>query len=203
MYVGQKEIWNYLQNVAKEFGLYSHIRFNTAVKSMHWNVVKHKWVVTSLCDGVKEVEEEFDLAVTATGPLREPYKPSEFNSFKGDVMHSAEWNSAIKLDNKIVGVIGTGASSIQIVPSIAHKVKELIVYQRTPQYIMPKMLQTRTILVGKLFKRIPSIGRFARRFTLFLSNSASAATKKNSFLNSLGKSHCKMFKYCRNLAFIL
>jgi cation diffusion facilitator CzcD-associated flavoprotein CzcO len=59
-----------------------------------------------------------------------PKIPEEFLSFKGDMMHSAEWNSSVSLDNKVVGIVGSGASAIQIIPSIARQVKELRVYQR-------------------------------------------------------------------------
>lgn len=188
-YVGQEEIWSYLQSVAKQYELYSHIRFNTAVRSICWDKVRLKWTVTSVHNGDAESVEKFDIAIVATGPLRDPYKPTEFGSFTGPVMHSAEWNSTVKLENKVVGVIGTGASSVQVVPAIANKVKELIVYQRSAQYVMPIVLQTRTSKLTKLIKRIPGVINFGRFMGLYTNCLLVGTTKNGSFLNKTGTSY--------------
>lgn len=59
-----------------------------------------------------------------------PHTPEEFKAFTGTRIHSAEWDTSVKLEDKTVAVIGSGASAVQIIPNIVKKVKKLIVYQR-------------------------------------------------------------------------
>lgn len=66
----------------------------------------------------------------ATGILRNPKIPEEFKNFKGQMFHSAQWDINCELKDKIVAVVGVGASGIQIIPEVAKKAKKLIVYQR-------------------------------------------------------------------------
>jgi hypothetical protein len=63
-------------------------------------------------------------------------------------MHSAEWNDNVVLENQVVGVVGTSSSGVQVIPSIAPKVKKLIVYMREPNYVVPK-LQTSFTRINK------------------------------------------------------
>jgi cation diffusion facilitator CzcD-associated flavoprotein CzcO len=59
-----------------------------------------------------------------------PHTPEELLSFKGPRMHSAKWDPTISLEGKTVGIVGSGASAVQIIPSIVDKVKKMFVYQR-------------------------------------------------------------------------
>jgi len=78
--------------------------------------------------------------VSCTGYLHEPITPAipGLAEFDGTLFHSARWNHAHDLAGKRVAVIGTGASAIQFVPQIQPKVKRLSIFQRTPQWILPK-----------------------------------------------------------------
>jgi len=73
------------------------------------------------------------------GPLWNPKKPRIFESFTGTKMHSAEWDHSVDLTGKVVGVIGSGASAIQIIPAIFDQVKELHSFQRQPSWVGPKL----------------------------------------------------------------
>jgi cation diffusion facilitator CzcD-associated flavoprotein CzcO len=66
----------------------------------------------------------------ATGILRNPKVPEEFQNFKGPMFHTAQWDNTCPLEGKIVAVVGVGASGIQVLPEVAKKAKKLIVYQR-------------------------------------------------------------------------
>jgi len=100
--------------------------------------VKHRW--TSTLDTSTGVEV-FDSAVlvSAIGQLNDP-APAHFKGeedFKGLMLHSALWSDDIKLDGKHVAVIGTGATAMQLVPSIADRVASVTVYQRSAQWSRP------------------------------------------------------------------
>ena len=84
------------------------------------------------------------------------------SSFEGKTFHSARWDHTYPLEGKRVGVIGTGASSIQIVPKIAPKVGKLEVFQRTPPWIMPKLDVAIPERMKTTFAAAPSLQQLAR-----------------------------------------
>lgn len=69
-------------------------------------------------------------SISGIGGLRVPNWPEQFEPFNKPKMHSALWDSSIELKDKVVAVVGSGASAVQIVPEIVDKVDKLIVYQR-------------------------------------------------------------------------
>jgi cation diffusion facilitator CzcD-associated flavoprotein CzcO len=64
--------------------------------------------------------------------------PTGLSSFRGEWLHTSSWRSDLDLRGKRVGVIGTGCSAIQVIPAIAKDVKELVVFQRSPSWVVPK-----------------------------------------------------------------
>lgn len=70
-------------------------------------------------------------------------------------MHTAEWNNEIDLKNKKVAIIGSGASAVQVIPSIVDKVDTLHCYQRKPPYILPRLQFTFPDFIKKLFFYLP------------------------------------------------
>lgn len=95
------------------------------------------------------------LRIIGTGPLREPSIPSVFRGFTGPMMHSAQWDSAARLENKIVGVVGCGSSAVQVIPSIAPTTKQLVAFIRNPSYAIwrPHVRVSRTVRL--LFATFP------------------------------------------------
>ena len=134
----REELLEYLKQVTIEHDVRSHIRFNTRLTSSRWDETKLRWVSSlETAHGV----EEFELAtlVSAIGQLNDP-SPAHFNGeedFAGLKLHSALWSDDIKLDGKRVAVIGTGATAMQLVPSIADRVASVTVYQRSAQWSRP------------------------------------------------------------------
>src|SRR5258708_1270897 len=134
----REELLDYLKKVALEHDVRSHIRFNTRLTSSRWDQTRRRWISTLETDkGV----EDFDAAVlvSAIGQLNDP-SPAHFKGeqdFAGLMLHSALWSDDIKLDGKRVAVIGTGATAMQLVPSIADRVASVTVYQRTAQWSRP------------------------------------------------------------------
>ena len=134
----REELLDYLKKVADEYGIRKHLRLNTQLTSSRWNEGKRRWISTLKTEGGEETFESTVL-VSAIGQLNDPSR-AHFNGeeeFKGLILHSALWPDNLKLEGKRVAVIGTGATSMQLVPSIADRVASLTVFQRTAQWARP------------------------------------------------------------------
>ncbi|KAG5800561.1 hypothetical protein H9Q69_000448 [Fusarium xylarioides] len=134
-YASSDEIQGYLKGVAKHFDLEQYISFNTKVVSARWSENDSIWTV-QLEDGSLITSE---ILVNAGGILNHPQIPNieGLSDFTGPLLHTASWDHSIDLRGKRVGVIGAGASSIQLVPSIQPLVKDMKVFIRTPSWIAP------------------------------------------------------------------
>ena len=132
----QPETLKYLQYVAKKFDLKKDIQFNAKVKAANYDSKKTRWVVRT------EEGETFEstFLITAIGALSSPYVP-EFNgkdSFRGKSWHTSQWpKEPVDLSTKRVGVIGTGATAVQMITEISKDVGELYVFQLKPEYCVP------------------------------------------------------------------
>lgn len=126
---GQKEIWHYMKEVVAKNNLSSHINLNTDIVELRYDEGKCLWDIKDRNGKTYQA----DFVIAAVGPLNRPAYPSieGLDTFKGKIMHSAEWDTEYSLADKRVGVVGTGASAIQVVPSIAPIVSKLHVFQRT------------------------------------------------------------------------
>ena len=133
---GQEHIRGYLEHVTDVFRLRPHIRFNSEVKMMTWDAERLRWDIETSSGSYSA-----DLVVSATGPLSDPKIPDipGLDSFPGKVFHSARWDHDYELRGKRVAMVGTGASAIQIVPSIQPEVERLTLFQRTPPWVMPRV----------------------------------------------------------------
>lgn len=145
-YPGQEEILDYLIDVAHKYQLYKHIRFNTSVEEARWDETSNTWKTKIARLGSKDSEfgKEYtitsDFLVSAVGQLNVPKYPDikGLGSFKGKVMHSARWDWDYDLRGKKIGIIGNGATAAQIIPEIARVCKDLTVFQRTPNWVIPR-----------------------------------------------------------------
>jgi 4-hydroxyacetophenone monooxygenase len=134
----REELLGYLRKVADEYGLREHLRLNTQLTSSRWDESRKRWISTLK---TKAGEETFEstMLVSAIGQLNDPsrarFKGEE--DFRGLILHSALWSDDVGLDGKRVAVIGTGATSMQLVPSIVDRVASVSVFQRTAQWARP------------------------------------------------------------------
>lgn len=132
------QIFDYLCRTAGETGVRSKIRFGATVVKSTWDERSGRWLVDVATNtGVEQIEGI--ALVSAIGQLSLPNRPEipGTESFGGPIFHSAQWPEELDLKSKRVAVIGTGASSMQIVPTIADNVAALTVYQRSPQWARP------------------------------------------------------------------
>ena len=120
-------------------GARPNARFGTAAVRAEYDEAAARWIVTlRAADGSLEVLL-FNAIVTAVGILNQPKLPNVpgLDRFQGPSFHSSAWPGGLDLSGKRVAVIGSGASAMQIVPAIADRVDELVIFQRTPQWVAP------------------------------------------------------------------
>ena len=132
----QPEIERWLQYVADRLNLRKDIEFNTTIKSAHFDEATDRWTITT--DKGQVIDARF--LVTCCGMLSAPLTslfPGQ-ETFKGQLFHTARWpKDPVDFAGKRVGVVGIGATGIQVVQTIADKVGHLTVFVRTPQYVIP------------------------------------------------------------------
>ncbi|MGW7555105.1 flavin-containing monooxygenase [Streptomyces rimosus] len=189
---GQPHIRAYLERVTDTFGLRPHIRFDSEVRSLRWNGEELYWEVETASGSLTA-----DVVVSATGPLSDPKVPDVLglDSFPGKVFHSARWDHDYDLRGKRVAMIGTGASAIQIVPSIQPTVDRLTLFQRTPAWVLPRADRKISGLERWLHTKVPAT-RAARRGLLWgiRELQVSAFTKRPNelgLIERLAKGHMK------------
>jgi cyclohexanone monooxygenase len=148
----QPEIQAYIERTARESGVLDRFRFGVTFEDATWDEDDQVWTVTTDHGDVTA-----DILVTGTGGLSEPRLPEieGIDSFEGEIFHSARWNHDYDLTGKRVAVIGTGASSIQIVPEIAEQVSHLDLYQRTAPWVMPRRDRDYTRVEKLAFRYVP------------------------------------------------
>ncbi|KAJ5637486.1 hypothetical protein N7490_007365 [Penicillium lividum] len=145
-YPGQEELHAYLVGVAEKYSLYKHIRFNSTVKEARWNDTESKWETSVKQTGQKDSEFSdsyiinSDFLISAVGQLNAPQEPNipGLKDFHGKMMHSARWDWTYDLKNKRIAIIGNGATAAQIIPEIAPEASHLTVFQRTPNWVIPR-----------------------------------------------------------------
>ena len=138
-YAKGPEIFAHCQAIAKSYDLYELAVFRTTVTSTVWSEAEKLWTIrTDKGDAMKA-----RFVICANGTLSKPKlsKIEGMRSFKGHSFHTSRWDYAYTgqdlehLKDKVVGIIGTGASAVQAIPRLGKAAKELYVFQRTPSSI--------------------------------------------------------------------
>ncbi len=160
----RQEILDYLRQVVDDHGLRPLIRLSQTVTSASFDDAAARWRVVT---GAGETHEA-DAVILATGQLNRPAIPRLPGAarFSGHSFHSARWDHAYDLAGKRVAVVGTGASAIQFVPPIAPLVRQLSVYQRTPNWLLPRRNHVYPPVVRALIRSVPGLQEL-RRVLLF------------------------------------
>ena len=161
----QPEIAEYLEYCTDKYKIRRHIQFNTNVTQLKWLEELQLWQVTTQSNNEEKIFYGRSV-VAGSGPLSNASYPTDIpgiDLFKGKMCHTAEWDKTVDFKNKRIAVIGTGASAIQVVPKV-HKtgVEQLLVFQRTPPWIIPKMDRALSDWEKNLLKRLPFIQKFIR-----------------------------------------
>lgn len=135
-YASQPEIQAYFRRCAEKYGLLEHLRFGVSVDTARYDAEGGSWELET-ADG------EFirhRVLVSATGGLTAPNLPriAGLDAFARPSWHSGAWRHGFDFTGKRVAVIGSAASAVQVVPQVANAAREVFVFQRTPNWIMPR-----------------------------------------------------------------
>ena len=190
------ELKAYAEHCVDNYGLRSRIRLNTKVVGADLRRREPPLARSTIADG-EPITARF--VVGATGVFTQPKPPDipGLDDFAGTVMHTARWDHDVDLRGKRVAVIGTGASAVQVIPSIAPEVEQLTVFQRTPIWCLPKLDGAIAPRAAPLLERVPGAQRAARRasqafveLTFPLPPTSTASSRSRTSANDGAASSC-------------
>jgi cation diffusion facilitator CzcD-associated flavoprotein CzcO len=178
-YAPGAEIQAYVEDVARRHGVLERVRLETDVQRATFDEARGRWTLET-SDG----DHEADVLITACGQLSVPRFPAipGLDDFEGPAFHTARWRHDVELAGERVAVVGTGCSSIQVVPAIQPDVAELHVYQRSPGWTLPKMDFEYGRVTRLLFERIPAVQRVDRALTFTFMETATAGLTGHSWI---------------------
>ena len=133
--VSGDDIRQYVEDTAREFGIFDRIRFNTQVTAASWSSSARRWTVETnhgafTCSFLYLASGYYDYA---TG--HRPEWPAEAD-FKGRIVHPQFWPEDLDYAGKRVAVIGSGATAVTLVPAMAEKAASVTMVQRSPSYVV-------------------------------------------------------------------
>jgi len=161
LFSGSDEIREYIESCVEKRGLEKYFKFGVNIQKAVFDNKSGTWTLFTE-DGERY---ESRVVVSAVGGLVNPSIPNfiGMDRFKGTIMHTARWDRSIDLKGKKVAVIGTGASAVQVIPSIQPIVKKLHVLQRTPAWVIPKPDVALSATIRKAFAKIPFLQSGVRK----------------------------------------
>ena len=138
-YSKRDEMLDYQRKVAADLDLRRHIDFGVEVLKMDWHEDRRRWEVTTREPDGSTRSRWADAVITAMGFLNRPKLGSirGIDTFTGQSWHSARWRDDVPLEGKRIGVIGTGASAMQFLRSVAAQAAQVTIFQRSPQWARP------------------------------------------------------------------
>lgn len=187
----QPVIKAYLEHCVDTYHLRPHLRFDATVTAARYDEGAGEWDVdVHGGEGAGGETHRFDIVVSATGQLSRPRWPDidGLDSFDGPVFHSAEWDHDVDLEGKHVATIGCGASAVQYVPQVAKEASQVTIFQRTPNWIVPKNDRDYSEFEKSLIRR-SRVARNLRRFGLWFRSDivAFSLMRKESPLRDLAQ----------------
>jgi len=184
-YVHAPEILEQCQRIGNQYSLYDNALFHTEVSNLTWDEENKRWIIETN-RGDRFTAQFLGMG---TGPLHVPKLPGipGIEAFKGHSFHTSRWDydytggdtkGALmeKLADKRVGIIGTGATSIQAVPHLSRAAKELYVFQRTPSSVD---VRANRPIDPEWFKEVAKPGWAARWHANFVANQAGGAAEED------------------------
>lgn len=161
------EIQDYLLGLVDKWGLRDHLRVNTEIVNAEFDEKSGTWALTTNQGDTFTAR----VVLSGVGGLVDPAYPTieGMGAFVGKMFHTARWNHEVDLAGQRVAVIGTGASAVQVVPSIAPKVAKLTVFQRSAAWVVPQFDKQYSPRVKRLVERFPFLLRVSRFVKYWLS----------------------------------
>ena len=158
------EILEYLRDCAREEGILPYIRFNTEMVESRWDAAARHWVIKT-----NEDTYHARYLLTGAGHLADEFIPDieGLDSFPGHVFHSARWDHTVDLKGKRIGVVGSGASAVQIVPEMQKIASELTVFQRSAPYMNMRNPHLYSEAEQRTFERNPDVMEHLRAWVFW------------------------------------
>lgn len=151
-YATGAEIAAYLETCVTKEALDEHLQLSTDVIDTRWDETSQRWHLQTSRGSFSA-----DVVIMAGGRLSKPRIPNVAGAteFAGDWFHSAAWQHDVDLAGKRVGIIGSGASAVQLVPELAAVAGELVVMQRSAPYVIPRDDELYSDAQRRSFARLP------------------------------------------------
>jgi len=161
----REEIQAHLEDLVGKHGLEPHLKLCTEITTAQWHASDQHWQLTDSDHNHYRAQ----ILIGALGGLARPAWPEidGLEKFAGPIIHSQQWPDDLNLKNQRVAVIGTGASAVQFVPHLARSARSLSVFQRTPNWILPKPDRPIRPIWQRLYRLFPP-ARYLTRLGLFL-----------------------------------
>ncbi len=175
------EILEYCQKIAEKYGFYDRCLFHTTVGETAWDEETGRWTVTT--DRGDKMRARY--VILANGILTTPRlaRIDGMETYQGESFHTSRWDYNVDLKDKRVGIIGSGATAVQVVPEIAKIVKELYVFQRTPSSIDVRDQRETTPEEIEAWKKEPNWSVKRRERLATISSGRTALKGNDDFLS--------------------
>lgn len=165
-HAGWRELQQYLERTADEWGITERVRLGEKVEEVRWNGSRATWTVQT-SSGTEN--GEFAAVISAVGFLNIPLYPPfarGATAFRGDLCHTSEWPDGLSMRDKSVAVVGTGSSGVQIIQEAVKEAREVKIFQLEPNWLLPKLSRDFTPRERRL-NRNPLVYAW-RRWRLYL-----------------------------------
>lgn len=141
-YPGWEETHRYFHFVADECAMWPHIQLNTEIADARYLDDRGIWQLTT-ATGETYTCKYF---ISGMGMISEPMIPKipGMDRFQGPIFHSSRWPQGLEYAGKRVGIVGAGATTVQMLPVVAETAASVTVFQRTPNYVLPAMQKPMT-----------------------------------------------------------
>jgi cation diffusion facilitator CzcD-associated flavoprotein CzcO len=159
------EIQAYQQALAEREGLGPHLRLGTEVLDARFDEAEARWHLRCRDAQGQPSLHVARYLVASAGPLSRPRWPDipGLADFTGQRLHSARWDATVPLAGRRIGVIGTGSTACQLIPPLVAQAGQLTVFQRTPNWVLPRLDRPYTAL-DRALARLPPYNAAVRRF---------------------------------------
>ena len=135
-YAPQPELLAYMEGIAVKYDLLGHCRFDSEVTRAAWQEGSASWQLDLATGDTLDA----NVVVSAVGMFNDLTYPDleGLADFEGPCFHSARWDWDIPLEGQRIGVVGSAASAVQIVPELVDVAKQVHLFQRTANWVLPK-----------------------------------------------------------------
>lgn len=195
MYAEAEEIRAYLEEITDRYDVRRHVAFHQDLTGGSWDEEAGRWTLLTGPERVPAYTADF--VVAGFGGLSTAVFPDidGLTDFAGSLFHSADWNHQVPLEHRRVGVIGTGASGIQLIPKLAETAAEVVVFQRTATWVLPKADRPIPSIEQRLYAALP-ITQLAMRGVIYgiteaLGHTLTRRPDRVRYLEALGRFHIR------------